>query len=140
MIRADILIGGIATVTLAVAAGAAEDKTSDSSTREGSQRQPLDLRAPDVTKLYSPEQIDRMVGKSTDDSIEEIEVQGERGRRQPVTPRVWPGIAAPLWALLHPTQAWRILAPLPPDQTNLMDNRPPDATVGFLEPAAPPHQ
>lgn len=140
MIRAGILIGGIAALALAGTVDAAENKAADSSTREASPRQPLDLRAPDVTQLYSPEQIDRMLAKTNDDSIEEIEVQGERGRRQPVTPRVWPGIAAPLWALLHPTQAWRIIMPLPPDQTNVMDNYAPDATVGFLEPAAPPHQ
>jgi hypothetical protein len=28
---------------------------------------------------------------------------------------VWGGIAAPLWAVLHPTQAWRILLPIPPE-------------------------
>ena len=28
---------------------------------------------------------------------------------------VWGGIAAPVWALLHPTQAWRIFLPIPPE-------------------------
>jgi hypothetical protein len=27
---------------------------------------------------------------------------------------VWGGIAAPVWALLNPTQAWRIFLPIPP--------------------------
>jgi hypothetical protein len=27
----------------------------------------------------------------------------------------WRGIAAPLWAVLHPTQAWRIILPIPPE-------------------------
>jgi hypothetical protein len=27
---------------------------------------------------------------------------------------VWGGIGAPVWALLHPTQAWRIFVPIPP--------------------------
>lgn len=29
------------------------------------------------------------------------------------TQEVWGGLAAPLWALLNPTQAWRILLPIP---------------------------
>jgi hypothetical protein len=28
---------------------------------------------------------------------------------------VWGGIAAPVWALLHPTKAWRIFLPIPPE-------------------------
>jgi len=27
--------------------------------------------------------------------------------------QIWPGILAPFWAVLHPTQAWRIFAPIP---------------------------
>ncbi len=27
---------------------------------------------------------------------------------------IWGGIAAPVWALLHPTEAWRIFLPVPP--------------------------
>ena len=26
---------------------------------------------------------------------------------------IWEGIAAPFWAMLHPTQAWRIFLPIP---------------------------
>jgi len=29
------------------------------------------------------------------------------------TQEVWGGLAAPVWALLHPTQAWRIFLPIP---------------------------
>jgi hypothetical protein len=139
MIHVGILIGGVAIVALASSVSTAEDKAADASSKAASQRQPLDLRAPDVAKLYTPEEIERMVAGSIAKDIEEVEVQGERGRREPVTPRVWPGIAAPFWALLHPTQAWRIFSPLPPDQANSIGNYTPDATVGFLEPAAPPH-
>ncbi len=39
-----------------------------------------------------------------------------RDHRPTNTPKVWPGIAAPFWALLNPAQSWRIFAPLPPDQ------------------------
>lgn len=138
MIRTGTLIGGVAWMAMAGAAAAAE-RTSPPA-NDPPQRKQLDLRAPDVTKLYTPEQIDRMLAKPVGKDIEEVQVEGERGRRAPVTPRVWPGIAAPLWALLHPTQAWRIIAPLPPDQTRYMDTGPRDATTGFLEPAAPPRQ
>jgi hypothetical protein len=30
-----------------------------------------------------------------------------------ITQEVWGGLAAPVWALLNPTQAWRILMPIP---------------------------
>jgi hypothetical protein len=29
------------------------------------------------------------------------------------TREVWGGLAAPFWAIAHPTQAWRILMPIP---------------------------
>jgi hypothetical protein len=32
------------------------------------------------------------------------------------TQDAWGGIAAPFWALLHPTQSWRILLPVPPKE------------------------
>ena len=31
------------------------------------------------------------------------------------TQEVWGGIAAPVWAVLNPTQAWRIFLPIPPE-------------------------
>jgi hypothetical protein len=31
-----------------------------------------------------------------------------------VTQEVWGGPAAPVWALLHPKEAWRIFLPIPP--------------------------
>jgi hypothetical protein len=31
------------------------------------------------------------------------------------TREVWGGLAAPFWAMAHPTQAWRILLPIPPE-------------------------
>ena len=77
---------------------------------------PLDLRAPDITKLYTQRQLERLIAKMEADFIEKIEVEGARVPSPEFTPRVWPGIAAPFWALFNPTQAWRIFAPIPPDQ------------------------
>ncbi|HEX7117106.1 MAG TPA: hypothetical protein VF193_18405 [Steroidobacter sp.] len=95
----------------------------------------LDLRAPDITKLFTPEQIERALAKSRSENIEEVEVEGARVPPPAFTPPVWPGIAAPVWAILHPTEAWRIIAPLPPDQARQLEG-PRDMTEGYLEPAA----
>jgi hypothetical protein len=97
----------------------------------------LDLRAPDVTQLYTSEQLNGVLEASRSDNIEEVEVEAARGKaRAPSTPEVWGGLAAPVWALIHPLQAWRIFAPLPPDRTRMMASSPPDFTTGYLEPAA----
>lgn len=96
---------------------------------------PLDLRAPDVTHLFTAEQIHRVLAVSFRENIEEVEVEGERGLRS--TPDVWPGIFAPFWAVANPSQAWRIIAPLPPDQTRGMQLARFSATDSYvLEPAA----
>ena len=98
---------------------------------------PLDLRPPDITQLYTSQQLADLLEKLEEQHIENVEVEGARVPPPPGTPRVWPAIAAPFWALLHPTQAWRILAPLPPDQAREVGNEVPD-TEGYLEPAGVP--
>jgi hypothetical protein len=94
----------------------------------------LDLRAPDITHLFTSEQISRVLATTFHENIEEVEVEGDRNIRS--TPDVWPGIFAPIWALAHPTQAWRIFAPLPPDQTRGMQYARVDMTDAYvLQPA-----
>ena len=83
------------------------------------------------------EQLDQLIAKLEAKNIEEVEVEGARIPAPTFTPRVWPAIAAPFWALLHPTQAWRILAPLPPDQAREIGNQTFD-TSGYLEPIGVP--
>jgi hypothetical protein len=90
----------------------------------------LDLRTPDVTHLFTEQQINKVLATTFRENIEEVEVEGERDI--PSTPRVWPGIFAPFWALANPTQAWRIIAPLPPDQTRGMQFARSDATDRYL--------
>nr|WP_298716885.1 hypothetical protein [uncultured Steroidobacter sp.] len=86
-------------------------------TKTDAARKPLDLRAPSITQLYTREELDRIVAASyIREDIEEVQVESGRVR-PPNTPNVWPGIAAPFWAVLNPAQSWRIFAPLPPDQT-----------------------
>lgn len=100
---------------------------------------PLDLRAPDITHLFTSEQLNRILSATfVRDDIEEVEVEGEREHLKS-TPDVWPGIAAPFWAMLNPTQAWRIFAPLPPDQTRGLRYAGFNASDAYvLEPAAKP--
>ena len=117
-IRASTALLIAASLALAAAAAEAEDKAPAAPPPK-----PLDLRPPDVTKLYTPRQLERLIAKMESDNIEEIEVEGARVPAPTFTPRVWPGIAAPFWALFHPTQAWRIFAPLPPDQAKAIGNQ-----------------
>jgi hypothetical protein len=100
----------------------------------------LDLRAPDVTHLFTSEQLNRILAATfRRENMEEVEVEGARDRMPTATPNVWPGIAAPFWAVLNPTQAWRIFAPLPPDQTRGMQQARFNATDEYvLEPAGIP--
>lgn len=96
----------------------------------------LDLRVPKITEVYTEQQIAIFLARTRADDLDEVEVEGRRERRHPVTPNVWGGIAAPLWAVLHPTQAWRIFAPLPPDQARRAYNSKADATAPYQVTAA----
>jgi hypothetical protein len=102
--------------------------------------QSLDLRPPDITKLYTSEQLEALLEKLEAQHIERIEVEGARVPPPPsATPDIWPGIGAPVWALLHPTQAWRIFAPLAPDQARRVGTKPaPYTDAGYLDPAGVP--
>ena len=99
-------------------------------------RKPLDLRPPEITRLFTSEQLNSILAASLRDDIEGVEVQGERLRMPSATPDVWPAIAAPFWALFHPTEAWRIIAPIPPDQARRYNTGPFNAVEAYqLEPA-----
>lgn len=117
-----------AALGLACAAVRADDKAAPPPPK------PLDLRAPQITKLYTPRQLDLLIAKMQADNIEEIEVEGARIPPPTFTPRIWQGLlAAPLWGLLHPTQSWRIFLPTPPDQARTIGNET-FTTEGRLEP------
>lgn len=109
---------------------------------EPSEPAPPDLRLPDITTLFTQEQINLVLAATRDpDTIEEVEVEGERGKgpvpSTPVirSPLVAPTLFAPFWALANPTQAWRIFAPIPPDQAYYIGNVPPDATDSYKAPS-----
>jgi hypothetical protein len=128
-------IAAVLLALCAVGASAADEPAAHAAPAVPSK--PLDLRPPDVTKVLTSQQLAALLEKLEDENIEEVEVEGVRVRPQSFTPRVWPAIAAPFWALLHPTQAWRIFAPIPPDQARYIDNQKPD-TEGYLEPLGVP--
>jgi hypothetical protein len=109
---------------------AAADKTDGKS---------LDLRAPDITRLYTDEQLQALLAKLEAEHIERVEVEGARVPPPPsATPDIWGGIGAPIWALFHPTQAWRIFGPLPPDQARKVGKPAPYTDAGYLDPAGVP--
>ena len=121
-----------AVLALSSAAVRAEDEAETPPPRQ------LDLRPPKITALYSHQQLQRLIAKMEADNIEEIEVEGARMPAPTFnTPQVWPAIAAPFWAMLHPTQAWRIFAPIPPDQALTIGNQR-AGTEGLLEPIGVP--
>lgn len=129
---------GVMIVALAIASNTAHAAEGAAPAVEP-QAQParkLDLRIPPITSIYTPEQIAAFLAHTRDTEMDEVEVEGQRTPAPPVTPRVWGGIAAPLWALLNPSQAWRIFAPLPPDQLRNGPPRPVSANAYYIEPAA----
>ena len=127
------LAGTAAEADEAVAANSA----APASTAAPAPAKPLDLKPPHITELYTSQQLEAMLDKMEAEHLEGVEVEGERIPTPKFTPDIWPGIAAPFWALLHPTQAWRIFGPIPPDQARGM-NGPPPTTEGYLEPAGVP--
>ena len=133
--------GKIRAVTaLLLAAGLAltdADALADDAATATSPPKPLDLRPPQITRLYTPRQLENLIARMEAKNIEEIEVEGARIPPPTFTPRVWPGIAAPFWALFHPTQAWRIFAPIAPDQARDIGNQT-FTTEGRLEPLGVP--
>jgi hypothetical protein len=106
----------------------AADPTAEAS------RPPLDLRAPDIEDVLTPQQIADALAAARKGNIEEIEVEGARPHAPPSSPEVWAAIAAPFWALLHSTQAWRIFFPIPDDRARFLGAERPDATSSMREP------
>lgn len=141
-----LMVSAVAVGTLLSAPGWAEERAPASATAATVAKtpatpphKPLDLRPPNITHLFTSEQLNKILAASFREDIEEVEVEGERDRTPANTPNVWPGIAAPFWALLNPTQSWRIFAPLPPDQTRGLQYVRANATDAYvLEPAGVP--
>jgi hypothetical protein len=73
-------------------------------------RASLDLKAPPLSHLYPREQLQYILAvDSTDaDDTQEVSVKGEK-YLMPVPTNQFQAIP---WAVMHPTQAWRVFTPL----------------------------
>jgi hypothetical protein len=69
---------------------------------------PLDLSAPPINHVMTPEQVQALIGDTDDPGPEDVMVQ--ESRYQAPVPRGQ--IQALTWALVHPLQAWRIFTPV----------------------------
>lgn len=69
----------------------------------------LDLKAPDIRRVVPEVELRMPLEEPTE--VEEQQVQVEGTRPEVYVPG---GIASLPWAVMHPTQAWRIFLPVPP--------------------------
>jgi hypothetical protein len=69
----------------------------------------LDLRAPEISRVFTPAQLSEKLQDPDEQYAvtETVQVEGER-QLAPVSV----GLMAIPWAIIHPTQAWRILMPV----------------------------
>lgn len=101
---------GYAGAVLLLAAAALLDPTPCAARDAAAPRKPLDLRAPDIRRIVPAAALREPLPADGDD------VTIESRRNPPPDPAKQPvpgGLAAPAWAVRHPTQAWRIFAPDP---------------------------
>jgi hypothetical protein len=114
------------TIGLAAAAPGAQEPAGDAASdrsrpeplvaRSG---QPLDLlltqsELREFVRNYESATGQNLTAPINDDDEVVVTAPGERVPMRDVSQDVWPAIAAPFWAILHPKDAWRILVPIPP--------------------------
>ena len=80
---------------------------SDQRSRE-MPRRPLDLTAPPINHVMTPEQVQALIAEPEDSTPEDVMV--EQSRYQAPVPRGQ--VQALTWALMHPLEAWRIFTPV----------------------------
>jgi hypothetical protein len=73
----------------------------------------LDLRAPDIRTLVSEAELRQRLDEPYEQFELQEQVQVEGTRPETYLPI---GIASLPWAVMNPTQAWRIFLPIPPSQ------------------------
>jgi hypothetical protein len=87
-----------------------------------SPRKSLDLKPPDIRKLYTPEQISQMLSTTIDPDLEGVEVEGARENLIKESPPLWR--RAPSWIL-------------PREDTAVQEKyAKPDATFPYYRPPA----
>lgn len=82
---------------------------SAAAARPGKKAAALDLGAPEITRIFSQEELQQKLPEEPEREVQDtVQVEGERQG-----PNVPGGIMSLPWAVIHPTQAWRILMPVP---------------------------
>jgi hypothetical protein len=91
--------------------GTAAKKKGDPATKDSAPAKPMNLTAPDISTVVSPDELKEPLPSADQDAqvqdSETVSIKGDGG----VPPDVPGGFGALWWALNHPSQAWRILAP-----------------------------
>jgi hypothetical protein len=70
----------------------------------------LDLRAPEIRRIVSQEELQRPLEDEYEVQVQQEQVQVEGMRPEIYVPG---GLASLPWAVMNPTQAWRIFLPVP---------------------------
>jgi hypothetical protein len=77
----------------------------------------LKLSAHELDSIIRNHRTTMIASNSSESELEEVVVTAPNEllpMRSP-TRDIWGGLAAPFWAIAHPTQAWRIFLPIPPE-------------------------
>lgn len=102
-------LAGVALLTAASALALADDPPP---TASNGAKPALDLDAPPLNLVFTPQQLEALTTETDDDTpVEEVTV------KKPVyrTPIPVGTFRALPWALMHPLQAWKILVPITDD-------------------------
>jgi hypothetical protein len=94
-----------------VSSAPAKAATQATGPKAGSARpSALDLTAPPLNRIYGREQLQYILAADSTDTEEaqEVNVKGEKYLMPVPTSQLW---AIP-WALMHPSQAWRVFMPI----------------------------
>ncbi len=93
-----------------------DPKADDASAK--TQTTSLDLKAPDIRRVAPPMLLNASADEAVDIEDQQVQVQGTR-------PEVYVpgGLASLPWAVMHPTQAWRIFLPVPTGPSEVAASR-----------------
>jgi hypothetical protein len=94
----------------AASSAAGNAATRASKKASTAQRSTMDLQAPPLSHIYSRQQLQYILAieNSDVDDAQEVSVKGEK-YLMPVPKSQFQAIP---WALMHPTQAWRVFTPV----------------------------
>lgn len=89
-------------------------QATSASSKTGATVAPLDLRAPDIRRIVPEVELRALLPDPYEmhEAQEQVQVEGTR-------PEIYvpAGLMTLPWAVMHPTQAWRIFLPVPAAQT-----------------------